>query len=217
MAEHLVLVDKAEAWTADDPAIPVASARDYLSAAEYSTQKRLRVINLCRNYEYLGLGYYCSLLAEARGHRVIPSVRTIQDLSRRSIYGGIAEDLVDAVQKAFGGIAAADVPDRYENVICFGKTESSELGDLARQIFELYPCPILKVEFRRQAQGWQLHAIRPGNAAALMAAQHGFFHAALQDYLTRAGAGRACAALTATTWRYCTMPTRSCRRPTPGR
>lgn len=185
MAEHLVLVDKAETWKADDPVIPVASAREYLSAAEYSTGRRLRVINLCRNYEYLGLGYYCSLLAEARGHRVIPSVRTIQDLSRRSIYGGIAEDLVDAVQKAFSGIAAADVPDRHESLICFGKTEASELGDLARQIFELYPCPILKAEFRRLAQGWQLHAIRPGNAAALMDTQHGFFHSALQDYLTR--------------------------------
>jgi glutathione synthase/RimK-type ligase-like ATP-grasp enzyme len=185
MADHLVLVDRADAWKADDPAVPVAAARDYLSAAEYSSGKRLRVINLCRNYEYLGLGYYCSLLAEARGHRVIPSVRTIQDLSRRSIYGGIAEDLMDAVQKAFGGIVSAEVPDRHETVICFGKTETAELGELARQIFELYPCPILKVEFRRQVQGWQLHAIRPGNATALMDTQHQFFFSALQEYLTR--------------------------------
>ncbi len=185
MADHLVLVDKAEAWKADDPAMPVASAREYLSAAEYSSGRRLRVINLCRNYEYLGLGYYCSLLAEARGHRVIPSVRTIQDLSKRSIYGGIAEDLVDAVQKALGGIASSEAPDRHETVICFGKTETTELADLARQIFELYPCPILKVEFRRLAQGWQLHAIRPGNATALMDTQQQFFFSSLQDYLTR--------------------------------
>ncbi len=185
MTDHLVLVDKADAWTAEDPALPVATARDYLSGAEHASGKRLRVINLCRNYEYLGLGYYCSLLAEARGHRVIPSVRTIQDLSRRSIYGGIAEDLVDAVQKAFGGIATSEVPDRHETTICFGKTETAVLAELARQIFELYPCPILKVEFRRLAQGWQLHAIRPGNAAALADTQHQFFFSALQEYLTR--------------------------------
>lgn len=185
MADHLVLVDRAEAWKADDPAVPVAVARDYLSSEEYSSGKRLRVINLCRKYEYLGLGYYCSLLAEARGHRVIPSVRTIQDLSRRSIYGGIAGDLVDAVQKALGGIASADIPDRHETVICFGKTEAPELAELGRQIFGLYPCPILKVEFRRHAEGWQLHAIRPGNAAALMDTQHQFFFSALQEYLTR--------------------------------
>lgn len=185
MADHLVLVDKADAWTSDDPALPVASARDYLSATEYSASKRLRVINLCRNYEYLGLGYYCSLLAEARGHRVIPSVRTIQDLSRRSIYGGIAEDLEDVVQKAVGGKASNDTPDRQETVICFGRAQAAELKDLARQIFELYPCPILKLEFRRQAEGWQLHAIRPGNATALMDTEHDFFVSALQEYLTR--------------------------------
>ncbi|HSS63797.1 MAG TPA: RimK family protein [Gammaproteobacteria bacterium] len=185
MADHLVLVDRTDTWKPEDPELPVAAARDYLSGTEYSSVKRLRVINLCRNYEYLGLGYYCSLLAEARGHRVIPSVRTIQDLSRRSIYGGIAEDLLDTVQKAFGGIASAEVPDRHETVICFGKTETPELVDLSRQIFELYPCPILKLEFRKLAQGWQLHAIRPGNATALMDTQHQFFFSALQEYLTR--------------------------------
>ncbi|MBP6725194.1 MAG: RimK-like ATPgrasp N-terminal domain-containing protein, partial [Halioglobus sp.] len=29
---------------------------------------RTRIINLCRNFDYLSEGYYCSLLAEARGH-----------------------------------------------------------------------------------------------------------------------------------------------------
>jgi glutathione synthase/RimK-type ligase-like ATP-grasp enzyme len=185
MAEHLVLVDKADAWMSDDPALPVASARDYLSGTRYSSSKRLRVINLCRNYEYLGLGYYCSLLAEARGHRVIPSVRTIQDLSKRSIYGGIAEDLVDTVQKAFGGKEATEMQDRQETIVCFGRTQTPALKDLARQIFELYPCPILRIEFRRQVEGWQLHAIKPGNATALMDTQHEFFASALREYLTR--------------------------------
>lgn len=184
MADHLVLVDKSDAWTPDNPALPVASAREYLAGTEHSASKRLRVINLCRNYEYLGLGYYCSLLAEARGHRVIPSVRTIQDLTRRSIYGGIAEDFMDSVRRAFAGREPTEMPDRYEAIICFGRTQTPELKELARQIFELYPCPILKLEFRRQGD-WQLHAIRPGNATALMDAEHEFFVSALEEYLTR--------------------------------
>ena len=47
---------------------------------------RTRIINLCRNFGYLSEGYYCSLLAEARGHKVIPSVQTLSDLDRRSLY-----------------------------------------------------------------------------------------------------------------------------------
>ena len=46
----------------------------------------MRLINLSRDCEYLGTGYYASLLAEARGHKVIPSVQTILDLGRRSLY-----------------------------------------------------------------------------------------------------------------------------------
>lgn len=34
-----------------------------------------RIVNLCRN-GYLSRGYYCSLLGEARGHAVLPSVAT---------------------------------------------------------------------------------------------------------------------------------------------
>lgn len=183
MADHLVIVDKTDAWTGDLPDLPVLSARDYLSASAGSEKKRLRVINLCRNYEYLGLGYYCSLLAEARGQRVVPSVRTIQDLSRRSIYGGIADDLENVVERAFSGSEAGGGRDRREILVCFGRTEAPELKDVARRIFEIYPCPVLAVEFRKQLH-WQLFAIRPGNAAALLDSQRGFFASALSRYLT---------------------------------
>lgn len=184
MAEHLVVVDKADAWSADLPNLPVTSARDYLSASSDSVKKRLRVINLCRNYEYLGLGYYCSLLAEARGQRVIPSVRTIQDLSRRSIYGGIAEDLEATVQKAFSSFPAEESSDRREMLVCFGQAEALELKDLARRIFEMFPCPVVSVEFRNQ-NNWRLHAIRPGNSAAVLEHQRDFFTKSLEKYLTR--------------------------------
>ncbi|MDX1512352.1 MAG: RimK family protein [Gammaproteobacteria bacterium] len=184
MAEHLVVLDKTDAWSAELPDLPVLSARDYLSAAAGAEKKRLRVINLCRNYEYLGLGYYCSLLAEARGQRVVPSVRTIQDLSRRSIYGAIADDLEDVVEKAFDDAEVDHETGRYEIVVCFGRTETAGLRDVARRIFELYPCPVLNVEFRKQGP-WQLHAIRPGNAPALLDARRDFFASSMMQYVTR--------------------------------
>ena len=55
-------------------------------AAERFRARSVRLINLSRDCEYLGTGYYASLLAEARGHKVIPSVQTILDLGRRALY-----------------------------------------------------------------------------------------------------------------------------------
>ena len=59
----LVLVDQLSDWA---PYYPnqVLCHQDYLR--DYAATKGY-VINLCRDYSYLGTGYYGSLLAEARG------------------------------------------------------------------------------------------------------------------------------------------------------
>ena len=46
------------------------TARTYLQHGVPTTGGRPRIINLCRNLEHLSAGYYCSLLAQARGHHV---------------------------------------------------------------------------------------------------------------------------------------------------
>ncbi|MFX9665235.1 RimK-like ATPgrasp N-terminal domain-containing protein, partial [Acinetobacter baumannii] len=57
---------------------------DQFVAEEPGARGQLRkVTNLCRTYGYLSMGYYCSLLAEARGDRVTPSVDTILSLQRK--------------------------------------------------------------------------------------------------------------------------------------
>src|SRR5689334_98369 len=70
--------------------------------------ERIKIINLCRNYKYLSNGYYCSLLAEARGHSVIPSLKAVNDLSRSYLYGLETEDLDTAIQKAFKNQSRSD-------------------------------------------------------------------------------------------------------------
>ncbi len=58
----------------------VWSPRIYITRPENYRARSVRLVNLSRDCVYLGTGYYASLLAEARGHKVIPSVRTIIDL-----------------------------------------------------------------------------------------------------------------------------------------
>ena len=72
MSQVIILVDDPADWAAYYPTRHLLSARDYLQAAQpVCTDKKVQVINLCRSYKYLSPGYYCSLLAEARGQRVL--------------------------------------------------------------------------------------------------------------------------------------------------
>ncbi|MBK1721607.1 RimK family protein [Thiocystis violacea] len=160
MAEHLLLVEQQGDWKPGYPRLPVVTARDYLAGGELAAKRDLRVINLCRSYRYLSLGYYCSLLAEARGHKVIPSVRTIQELSSREIYELATEELNALAQRLLGRRkTTALAPTAYELTICFGQCDVKELQPLARLIFETFRCPILKVEFRLHGS-WRIGAIK---------------------------------------------------------
>ena len=160
MAEHLLLVEQQGDWKSGFPRLPVVTARDYLAGGELAIKRDLRVINLCRSYRYLSVGYYCSLLAEARGHKVIPTVRTIQELSSRELYSLETEELDGLVQRLLARRKTnALTPTAYELTICFGHCDVKELQPLARMIFETFRCPILKVEFRLHGT-WRIGAIK---------------------------------------------------------
>ena len=76
-SQVVIIVERKEDWASYFPSEDIVTAQEYLEQTrENESGKRVQVINLCRSYKYLGHGYYCSLLAEARGHKVIPSVRT---------------------------------------------------------------------------------------------------------------------------------------------
>lgn len=184
MPAHVVLVENPADWKAAYPEMPVLAAKDYLSGAEQSAARELRVLNLCRSYRYLSVGYYCSLLAEARGHRVIPSVRTINDLSRKSIYSLDIEDLDESVQKTLGRPTPGFTATAMELDVFFGQCTVKALQDLARQLFETFRSPLLRVEFRLQGK-WRIAALRALHLNALNADQQAAFVEALNTYLNR--------------------------------
>ncbi|MEM5617106.1 RimK family protein [Pseudomonas aeruginosa] len=97
----MIVVERREDWASYLPSEEVLTAQEYLEQSAHDHGgRRVQVINLCRGYKYLGLGYYCSLLAEARGHRVIPSLRCISELARKSVYGLALGGLDKALDKA---------------------------------------------------------------------------------------------------------------------
>ncbi len=181
----MIVVERREDWASYLPSEEVLTAQEYLEqSARDHGGRRVQVINLCRGYKYLGLGYYCSLLAEARGHRVIPSLRCISELARKSVYGLALGGLDKALDKALCRTPYG-ATDGFTLTLYFGHTEFEPLADLARQLFEAFPCPILLVEFRRQ-QGWHIEGVRPGVLNRLRSDQEDVFADALDGFSRRA-------------------------------
>jgi glutathione synthase/RimK-type ligase-like ATP-grasp enzyme len=184
MADHVILVENPDDWKQHFPTVPVVTAKDYLAQPEYCNARNLRVINLCRSYRYLSLGYYCSLLAEARRHRVVPSVRTINDLSRKSIYSLDIEDLDEHVQKILGKPKPGFTATAFELDILFGQCAASGLQELGRQLFAAFRSPLLRVELRLQGK-WRIVAIKAMHLHSLSPEQEEAFLVALTTYLSK--------------------------------
>ncbi|MBN8482863.1 MAG: RimK family protein [Xanthomonadales bacterium] len=179
MSRLVIVVEKASDWGSYYPSDNVVAAQDYLKQPLGDDDERTHVINLCRSYKYLGTGYYVSLLAEARGHKVIPSVRTINDLRRRSLYGLDIDDLNSQLGK-FLPAGGRDTTD-FGILVYFGQTSHPALEDLARQVFEAFPCPILRIEFERE-RVWQIGAIKPTGLHTLSDEQEDAFAKTLDAF-----------------------------------
>jgi glutathione synthase/RimK-type ligase-like ATP-grasp enzyme len=160
VSQLVIIVERKEDWAAYFPSEDLLTAQEYLEQSQGESGKRTQVINLCRNYKYLGHGYYCSLLAEARGHKVIPSVRTISELTRKALYGLALDDLDKTLDKALLNHPYGDT-EGFTLSLYFGKTDLEPLQELARQLFETFPCPILLVEFRK-SNGWHIEGVKSG-------------------------------------------------------
>ncbi|MAA74003.1 MAG: RimK family alpha-L-glutamate ligase [Salinisphaeraceae bacterium] len=138
MAEPIVVLESRLDWPAGEPPVPLVNADDYLTDQRYA-ERGYYVINLCRSYRYQSLGYYCSLLAEARGHRMLPGVASLQDLSRKSLY---SIDLPEFSPPPRKTVAGSVVKLRA----FFGQCADPDYAPLARRIFERLPVPALEIE-----------------------------------------------------------------------
>lgn len=180
MSRQIVVVEDAKDFKAELGEMTVVEAEDYLADPAYLEQRNVQVINMCRSYRYQSVGYYCSLLAEARRHKVIPTVSTILDLSRRAIYGLQVEDLEELVGKT---LEKQEVEGRSEFLldVFFGKCAHPNMANLAHQLFELFPCPLMTVSFEKEG-AWRINAIRPLALNKLTDGQKGLFSEALGWY-----------------------------------
>jgi glutathione synthase/RimK-type ligase-like ATP-grasp enzyme len=153
----VIVVDNPKDFQLDVPNVQVMSARTYLSDVGVAARKRLKVFNLCKSYRYQSVGYYVSLLAEARGHRPLPSVATIQDMKLQTLIRLTSEELDELIQKTLATVPGSEA----ELHIYFGRSVYSMYDKLALQLFNLFQAPFLRADFVKRDDTWELQAIGP--------------------------------------------------------
>lgn len=184
MPTHIVIVDRRADFPWAKDGLQVVTARDYIAKPEQvKTARSPRVLNLSRTYRYLGTGYYCSLLAEARGERVVPSVKTILDLSQKAYY---RPQLAEAEETLRRAIKRMDDPPEvpFTLTLFFGHADDPRYREVGRQIFDRIRCPLLKVQMRRK-EDWTIHSLEALALPDLRPDQAPLFEQALDVY-TRA-------------------------------
>ncbi|PWB53192.1 MAG: RimK family alpha-L-glutamate ligase [Nitrosomonadales bacterium] len=153
----LIVVNNPRDWPLDIPGVAVVPARAYLTDPAYGGERFARVFNLCKTYRYQSLGYYVSLLAEARGHKPLPRASTIEDLQSQHLVRHLAEGLDELIQKSLAPIRS----DTFELSIYFGRNVASRYDSLSRQLFNLLQAPLLRAGFERRDNRWRIRSVRP--------------------------------------------------------
>jgi glutathione synthase/RimK-type ligase-like ATP-grasp enzyme len=152
----LVVVDNPKDWNLDIPGVEVVSARAYLTNTRYTELKDIRIFNLCRQYKYQSSGYYVSLLAEARAHKAIPSITTIQDFKAQNFVRNVTDDLDELIQKSLGKLKS----DQFVLSIYFGQNMAKQHTQLSAQLYNLFQAPLLRAKFVFNKK-WILQSIQP--------------------------------------------------------
>lgn len=144
--QTIIVTDEPSQWEFLSHLATIVEASGYLSHEAYYQDKSLRVINLCRSYHYQTLGYYVSLLAQARGHKAIPSVHHIQDVINTPLLKPMIEELDDEIQKNLSTIKT----NKFILDIYFGQSEPHKFHHLAKKLSHLFPLPLLTLTFERK-------------------------------------------------------------------
>lgn len=177
MHKVLILLDEIGDWKPFYETKSILSVSDYLKFKTLGNESNL-VINLSNDFKYNSEGYYCSLLAQARGHKVMPGVETLNKLESGS---GVRMD--KALNKiCYQWITKNNIPDDlwYLNIY-FGTCKEKGLEKIARFIFDNYPSPMLRVAFNTRQYN-QIESIQSLHLKDLSDEEQSSFAEALDNF-----------------------------------
>ena len=176
MHASLIILDSLDEWNPFYDTQSIITAKDYLQNEYLSNQSHL-VINLSNDLTYNSEGYYCSLLAKARGHKIMPSVETINKISSEALIR-----LDKSLQKiCYQHIKKNNIQENWQVDIYFGTCNEEGLEKVTRNIFEQFHSPVLRVTFNSNERN-QIESIRQLKISELNDTQQDEFANALDNF-----------------------------------
>ncbi|MCL5261568.1 MAG: RimK family protein [Gammaproteobacteria bacterium] len=154
--QSIVVVNNIKDWNFNLDKVEVVSAKTYLTAGNFAELRNARVYNLCRSFRYQSIGYYVSLLAEARGHKVFPSVATIQNLKSSSVIKISSAELEEQIRRSLAKLKSKN----FELNIYFGQCVAKQYEALGKQLYNLFQAPLLTASFEFNKK-WVLDNLDP--------------------------------------------------------
>ena len=183
MTGWVILVDQPRDLPNAETPHKVITTSDYLARPRLFDMGRPKLVNLSRSYAYQSKGYYASLLAEARGHRVVPTVETMLELREQKLYEHALPELEDELNRC---ARRADFqPDaEFKLLVCFGLARDARFEPFGRLLFDWFRCPALEV-IVDPGEWLSIDRIRPRNITRLANGEAEFFRESLHNHTRR--------------------------------
>jgi glutathione synthase/RimK-type ligase-like ATP-grasp enzyme len=185
MTRHVIATDHKQEWF-DVPGAVVVTAGRYLSELHSGLDAGVRLLNFCRTGRYQGRGYYVSLLAEARGQRPLPDVKTVEDLKSEARVQALSAELEPLVNETLHH----DESDRFELDVYLGKDPAERHQALAEQLFSKVRAPLLRAFFCRAEGRWRLDDVEAIGLADIPAQHRAFLLEAAKAFVAEAPGSR---------------------------
>lgn len=181
MTKYLIVTDSSAVISSqEDHEIisPSKYIRNLITTNGDAHKARPKVINLCNNFDYLGKGYYISLLAEARGMGCVPHISNIVTLNWKRNYEFALPELNILLNKTFNGPGEEPLTRTY--MTYFGRHENPKLEPVCRRLFDLFRFPVLSFEIKfTSSKKWSIEKIDSGSISSLTEKGLENFHDAL--------------------------------------
>jgi glutathione synthase/RimK-type ligase-like ATP-grasp enzyme len=178
--QTILVTDNPEYWSFLKNKAAIIEASDYLLNEDYLKNTSIRVMNLCTSYNYQTIGYYVSLLAQARDHRAIPSALHLQDALTASLTKQISQDIEEEIQHSLRDIQS----DEFILSVYFGQNMANRHFDLARKLHGLFPLPLMRFVMQRKKQ-WVIKKLLPISPADIPDNHTQFMQEAAESYFSK--------------------------------
>lgn len=141
--KNLIVIDQPYVWQNTGLKATIVSVKEYINNPLYQNNANFRIFNLCSSYKYQSYGYYVSLLASARGQRVIPSTSTIKDVQIANVVQALSFELNEQVNQ----ILSKEKGTSLSLDLYFGQTPLKAYKVLAARLYQVFEVPLFTINF----------------------------------------------------------------------